>query len=43
MIFVSGQVPQDADGLLVGRNDILAQTRQVLANIRTAVETAGGA
>lgn len=42
MIFVSGQVPQDAEGRLVGRNDILAQVRQVLANIRMAVEAAGG-
>jgi enamine deaminase RidA (YjgF/YER057c/UK114 family) len=42
MVFISGQVPQDAGGRLVGRNDILAQTRQVLANIRTAVEAAGG-
>lgn len=42
LVFISGQVPQDANGQLVGRGDIAAQTRQVLANIRVAVEAAGG-
>jgi len=42
LVFISGQVPQDADGQLVGRGDIAAQTRQVLANIRSAIEAAGG-
>jgi 2-iminobutanoate/2-iminopropanoate deaminase len=42
LVFISGQVPQDANGQLVGKGDIAAQTRQVLANIRAAVEAAGG-
>ena len=42
LVFISGQVPQDANGRLVGRGDIAAQARQVLANIRIAVEAAGG-
>jgi reactive intermediate/imine deaminase len=42
LVFISGQVPQDANGQLVGRGDIAAQTRQVLANIRAAIEAAGG-
>lgn len=42
LVFISGQVPQDANGQLVGRGDIAAQARQVLANIRAAVEVAGG-
>jgi 2-iminobutanoate/2-iminopropanoate deaminase len=42
LVFISGQVPQDANGNLIGRGDIAAQTRQVLANMRSAVEAAGG-
>ena len=42
MVFISGQVPQKADGSLAGAGDIQAQTRQVLANLKTAVEAAGG-
>lgn len=42
MVFISGQVPQDAAGRTVGPRDLLAQTRQVLTHIRTAVEAAGG-
>jgi len=42
MIFISGQVPENSQGKLVGPGDIVAQTRQVLANIRLAVEAAGG-
>jgi enamine deaminase RidA (YjgF/YER057c/UK114 family) len=41
-IFVSGQVPQEAEGRLVGRDDVMAQVRQVLANVGTAVKAAGG-
>jgi len=42
LVFISGQVSQDAKGNLVGRGDIEAQTRQVLANLKIAVESAGG-
>lgn len=42
LVFISGQVPQDANGQLVGKGDIAAQTRQVLANIQAAVEASGG-
>lgn len=42
LVFISGQVPQDVDGQLVGRGDIAVQTRQVLENIQSAVEAAGG-
>ena len=42
MVFISGQVPEDGQGNLVGEGDIGAQTRQVLANIKLAVEAAGG-
>jgi 2-iminobutanoate/2-iminopropanoate deaminase len=42
LFFISGQVPQDASGNLVGKNDLEAQTKQVLANLKTMVETAGG-
>jgi reactive intermediate/imine deaminase len=33
-VYVSGQVALDADGRLVGPGDVVAQTRQVLENIR---------
>jgi hypothetical protein len=40
--FISGQVPEDARGDLVGKGDIEAQTRQVLTNLKTMVEDSGG-
>jgi len=42
LVVVSGQVPLDAQGDLVGPGDAEAQTRQVFANIQTAL-AAGGA
>ena len=42
MVFVSGMVPQRADGSLAGPGDIAAQTKQVCENVRAAVEAAGG-
>ena len=41
-IYVAGQLPYDKDANLVGPNDIRAQVRQVLTNIRRIVETGGG-
>ena len=41
-LFVSGNVGVDASGNLVGPGDCEAQSRQVMANIRAIVETAGG-
>jgi reactive intermediate/imine deaminase len=41
LLFVSGVVPVDEDGRLVGGDDIVAQARQVFANMG-AVLAAGG-
>ena len=40
-IYVSGQVAFDAAGQLVGRGDLAAQTKQVFANLDTALKAAG--
>ena len=42
LVFISGQVPQDASGNLVGKGDLEAQTKQVFANLKNMVEAAGG-
>ena len=42
ILFVSGNVAVDGSGNLVGGSDCEAQSRQVMANIRTIVEAAGG-
>jgi 2-iminobutanoate/2-iminopropanoate deaminase len=41
LLFVSGCVPVDSDGRLVGEGDVVAQARQALANVG-AVLAAGG-
>jgi reactive intermediate/imine deaminase len=41
MVFVSGQLPLDRDGALVGAGDMAAQTRQVFENLRTILEAEG--
>ena len=41
MIAVSGQVPLDPDGRLVGADDPQAQVRQVFDNLATALAAAG--
>ena len=42
LLFVSGVVPVDAEGRLVGGGDVVAQSRQVFANLG-AVLAVGGA
>jgi enamine deaminase RidA (YjgF/YER057c/UK114 family) len=41
LVFVSGTTATGPDGQLVGRDDPAAQTRQVLVNIKAALERAG--
>jgi 2-iminobutanoate/2-iminopropanoate deaminase len=41
LVFCAGQVALDADGEIVGAGDIVAQTRQVMENIRLSLEAAG--
>jgi reactive intermediate/imine deaminase len=40
IIYISGQVPLDSDGQLVGEGDFEAQTRQVFENLTRALEAA---
>jgi reactive intermediate/imine deaminase len=40
-IYVSGQVALDAEGRLVGKNDVAAQTRQVFDNLTAALAASG--
>lgn len=40
-VYVAGQLALDKDGNLVGPNDIRAQSRRVLENMRRVLETAG--
>jgi reactive intermediate/imine deaminase len=41
MVAISGQIPLDADGGLVGADDPQAQVRQVFENLKTALAAAG--
>ena len=41
LLFVSGCVALDADGKLVGQGDVVAQARQVFANIGLCLSAAG--
>ena len=41
-IYVSGQASLDKNGNLVGPGDVVAQTRQVLENMKTVLAAAGG-
>ena len=41
LIFVSGQVPLDETGAVVGAGDVVAQTRQVFRNLGAVLEAAG--
>jgi enamine deaminase RidA (YjgF/YER057c/UK114 family) len=42
IVYISGQVPIDATGKLIGESDFEAQVEQVFANLKIAVEAAGG-
>jgi 2-iminobutanoate/2-iminopropanoate deaminase len=41
LVFVSGCVPVDADGRLVGGGDVVAQARQTLTNVGAVLAAAG--
>ena len=41
LVFVAGQVAEDARGELVGAGDLRAQARRAFANVGTALEAAG--
>jgi reactive intermediate/imine deaminase len=41
LVFCAGAVAFDADGEIVGKGDIVAQTRQVMENLRQALAAAG--
>ena len=41
IVYISGQVPLDTNGELVGEGDFAAQTRQVFENLSRALEAAG--
>jgi enamine deaminase RidA (YjgF/YER057c/UK114 family) len=40
-VYIAGQVAADAEGNVVGEGDLGAQARQVFANLRTALASAG--
>jgi 2-iminobutanoate/2-iminopropanoate deaminase len=42
LLFIAGQTASDANGNIVGKGDIKAQTRQVFANMKAVLEAAGG-
>lgn len=42
VLHIAGTVAQDAEGNVVAKGDIAGQTRQVLTNIRTILESVGG-
>jgi enamine deaminase RidA (YjgF/YER057c/UK114 family) len=41
VVFIAGQVPADASGVTVGKDDFEAQCAQVYANIHTALRSVG--
>lgn len=42
LLFIAGQTASDKDGNVVGKGDIVAQTEQVFANLKTVLKAAGG-
>jgi len=41
LLFVSGCVPMDGDGALVGKGDLEQQTRKVMENLEKVLDAAG--
>ena len=41
IVHISGQIAIDADGKVVGKGDLAAQTEQVMENLKTALTAAG--
>ncbi|KAG6885822.1 hypothetical protein C0993_009214 [Termitomyces sp. T159_Od127] len=41
LLFLSGCIPLNPGGELVGEGDVVAQTRQALANLKAVVEAGG--
>jgi enamine deaminase RidA (YjgF/YER057c/UK114 family) len=41
MVFIAGQVAMDAQGHLVGKDDLRAQAKQVFENLKTALTASG--
>ena len=42
LVFIAGQVARDAKNQVVGKGDVVAQFRQVCANIQAVLNAAGG-
>ena len=42
LLFIAGQVARDANHRVVGKGDVVAQFRQVCANLQAVVNAAGG-
>jgi len=42
IVYVAGQAPFDEHGQVVGKGDFVTQFAQVIQNLKTAVEAAGG-
>ena len=42
LVWIAGQTSRGPDGTVIGKGDTLTQARQVNANLRTAIESAGG-
>jgi enamine deaminase RidA (YjgF/YER057c/UK114 family) len=42
LVYIAGQVAQDASGALVGKDDLRAQLTQIFKNLQSALEAAGG-
>jgi len=43
VVFLAGQTAMDAEGHIIGTNDVVAQFDQALSNLLTALRAAGGA
>jgi enamine deaminase RidA (YjgF/YER057c/UK114 family) len=42
IVHVAGQAPFDSDGHVIGKGDFVAQFTQVIQNLKTAINAAGG-